>query len=207
MPTKAISIHAPRVGSDSNQCGKGGNHSRFLSTLPAWGATACPYNTLDGCKVFLSTLPAWGATSHEKALCPLSRISIHAPRVGSDPSFPDFFVSPGIFLSTLPAWGATHFIRADVSYNIFLSTLPAWGATPATSRNNKHNMNFYPRSPRGERLCFVHIVLFAYNHFYPRSPRGERLIDFSIRSFAMLISIHAPRVGSDRLNLENLGRQ
>ena len=33
--------------------------------------------------------------------------------------------------------------------------------------------NFYPRSPRGERL-FAIWVSCANKNFYPRSPRGER---------------------------------
>ena len=35
-----ISIHAPRVGSDPRSCGQAANNAVFLSTLPAWGATA-----------------------------------------------------------------------------------------------------------------------------------------------------------------------
>ena len=37
---KKISIHAPRVGSDLNFGIKVNNTWRFLSTLPAWGATS-----------------------------------------------------------------------------------------------------------------------------------------------------------------------
>ena len=35
-------------------------------------------------KKFQSTLPAWGATDEEAARRRLERISIHAPRMGSD---------------------------------------------------------------------------------------------------------------------------
>ena len=35
----AISIHAPRMGSDHASCGVEQAHRRFQSTLPAWGAT------------------------------------------------------------------------------------------------------------------------------------------------------------------------
>ena len=57
----------------------------------------------------------------------------------------------------------------------FLSTLPARGATPSCLLWLKALMNFYPRSPRGER----HIV---EDYFI-----GTRYI-----------SIHAPREGSDQ---------
>ena len=59
---KAISIHAPRVGSDMN----------FNALL------------INGFSTFLSTLPAWGATIFLPGPSPPSTISIHAPRVGSD---------------------------------------------------------------------------------------------------------------------------
>ena len=58
---RAISIHAPRVGSD-----------QFLP-LPALHKFA-----------FQSTLPVWGATVGVKLRELLVAISIHAPRVGSD---------------------------------------------------------------------------------------------------------------------------
>ena len=62
FPLHIISIHAPREGSDF---GPG-----------ASGLTAYK---------FLSTLPARGATSVAGALVLVAQISIHAPREGSDP--------------------------------------------------------------------------------------------------------------------------
>ena len=57
---------------------------KFQSTLPAWGATLPP--RLDGSihSKFQSTLPAWGATTDFHLAITLKRISIHAPRMGSD---------------------------------------------------------------------------------------------------------------------------
>ena len=79
--------------------------------------------------------------------------------------------------------------------------------------------NFYPRSPRGERLLLpcVSRTLERFlstlpargatircrssarerADFYPRSPRGERRHDSSFRGVRHGISIHAPREGSD----------
>ena len=81
------------------------------------------------------------------------------------------------FLSTLPARGATHDQFGD-SYPIpaFLSTLPARGATKRPFRMGRRRNYFYPRSPRGER----HRLTIC-----------ARLI--------LVISIHAPREGSDLL--------
>ncbi len=101
-------------------------------------------------------------------------ISIHAPRKGSDVW--SWFSAPG---------------RGQ-----FLSTLPARGATSLSCVKYSNALNFYPRSPQGERpviaLPSVSIPIFlstlpargatlvsrrpAYptKHFYPRSPQGER---------------------------------
>ena len=56
---------------------------RFQSTLPGWGAT---FNVIGdvGAGVFQSTLPGWGATQQRRHPVQQGRISIHAPRVGSD---------------------------------------------------------------------------------------------------------------------------
>ena len=58
---RSISIHAPRVGSDSFTLLTARKKRQFQSTLPVWGATS------------LASRPAT-----------LQTISIHAPRVGSD---------------------------------------------------------------------------------------------------------------------------
>ena len=58
----AISIHAPRVGSDALRFPADSPKSLFLSTLPAWGATALDPVAVRRPELFLSTLPAWGAT-------------------------------------------------------------------------------------------------------------------------------------------------
>ena len=104
--------------------------SRFQSTLPVWGAT-------DG----LLIRPAGS-----------QKISIHAPRVGSDVAARSGGGWLMEFQSTLPVWGATEtnrreYIRDCISIHAprvgsdgngdggrsggagFQSTLPVWGAT------------------------------------------------------------------------------
>ncbi len=117
--TVKISIHAPRVGSDVACGAYNSPPPGFQSTLPVWGATSCvrparhawPYfNPRSPCGErlstsmpkkwgdrFQSTLPVWGATKNLTDLTQEENISIHAPRVGSDPraygscqSGPDF---------------------------------------------------------------------------------------------------------------------
>ena len=83
-----ISIHAPRVGSDISYCVMGPCSEQFQSTLPVWGATP----------------PAFPGPR------PPGTISIHAPRVGSDDEELAQFFGEVIFQSTLPVWGATLFL-------------------------------------------------------------------------------------------------
>ena len=78
----------------------------------------------------------------------------------------------------------------------FLSTLPARGATGWGSIVSTWPGNFYPRSPRGERLL-VFICTSLSQNFYPRSPRGERQVRPLPPIVMEDISIHAPREGSD----------
>ena len=123
---------------------------------------------------FQSTLPARGAT-------------------GCSPG-----QMPGlIFQSTLPARGATRQRRRnDGGKQGFQSTLPARGATRGQQSAGLLVHYFNPRSPHGERplQCFR---LGQGRHFNPRSPHGERRFSRFLPRFAVIISIHAPRTGSD----------
>ena len=147
-----ISIHAPRVGSDEfpetdkpypnnfnprSPCGErlcalnaGFENYLFQSTLPVWGATA-DWTGVISTWIFQSTLPVWGATlladSHD-ATC---RISIHAPRVGSDQVYR--YGVPGLCISIhAPRVGSDVFpFESGENDALFQSTLPVWGATPA----------------------------------------------------------------------------
>ena len=78
-----ISIHAPRTGSDKIQQAKDRLTELFQSTLPARGATISSSRPR-GAEKFQSTLPARGATRSAVSPGRWERISIHAPRTGSD---------------------------------------------------------------------------------------------------------------------------
>jgi len=60
-----ISIHTPRMGSDGKRICHNKMEYQFQSTLPAWGATTFCMLTLCS-PLFQSTLPAWGATLRRK---------------------------------------------------------------------------------------------------------------------------------------------
>ena len=195
--------------------------SAFQSTLPARGATlgarrhgrrphnfnprsphgerppAVSRNTHP--RKFQSTLPARGATRASSVAAVAAGISTHAPRTGSDVRRAINHHASAQFQSTLPARGATqhqhghggekpisiHAPRTGsdrqrtsraVHRRTFQSTLPARGATPSGQPEYA--------SPQ------ISI------HFNPRSPHGERRRGFS-EHWREIISIHAPRTGSD----------
>ena len=124
----------------------------FQSTLPVWGATVIffefesewlDFNPRSPCGerlvifwhksrlliLFQSTLPVWGATNELINGTTGKIISIHAPRVGSDPRIRGLFRIRRQFQSTLPVWGATAGAAFLALCNRFQSTLPVWGAT------------------------------------------------------------------------------
>ena len=237
-----ISIHAPRMGSDCcARCSACSNtdfnprspdgerqvgdaaalfEDAFQSTLPGWGAT---YTAVClGVSPYISIhAPRMGSDGHHGPLHQQPRkISIHAPRMGSDAQTfrrydaeniisihaprmgSDFAFCHGpslvsIFQSTLPGWGATTACPASIAGSQFQSTLPGWGATrpPSASPNSKRNFN--PRSPDGERLNLT-ANDFGYAPISIHAPRmgSDRSLIASILS-STRISIHAPRMGSD----------
>ena len=78
------------------------------------------------------------------------------------------------FLSTLSLRRATNTTKLEYNPIEFLSTLSLRRATAACIYFTSFSLNFYPRSPCGERLDSG-IALIPHQHFYPRSPCGERL--------------------------------
>ena len=125
-------------------------------------------------KVFQSTLPAWGATPVAFFSYSVFKISIHAPRMGSDMSsprvlMPSFDFNPRSphgerqrlaakengkeeFQSTLPAWGATNKFKIRGRIIIISIHAPRMGSDIQVTCRRFKNANFNPRSPHGERL-------------------------------------------------------
>ena len=192
---------------------------QFQSTLPVRGATAKRTQSASSA-AFQSTLPVRGATGKGGGRNRRLAISIHAPRAGSDHGGMSNGTAAREFQSTLPVRGATWTRRTlrQISYS-FQSTLPVRGATDWRCCCRNWIDNFNPRSPCGERL---HIVVRRHPrrlisihapragsdpfpqpahtdraNFNPRSPCGERLERVFYIISLTRISIHAPRAGSD----------
>ena len=109
----------------------------------------------------------------------------------------------------------------------FLSTLSLRRATPDFPAGLFPLVNFYPRSPCGERrengrditaekTISIHALLAESDklnrkgvrelmHFYPRSPCGERLNSDYNFTDASSISIHALLAESDSKSAQNSG--
>ena len=146
-----ISIHAPRVGSDSTRSGTWRAPSGFQSTLPVWGATQI-WTNFSNMVGFQSTLPVWGATRPNS---PWPAGTPHFnPRspCGERHGWHGQGKPPLNFNPRSPCGERlTEEERRNMSQG-FQSTLPVWGATRDISGPAGALFNFNPRSPCGERL-------------------------------------------------------
>ena len=192
--SRGISIHAPRTGSDGTDDGTCQLPDRFQSTLPARGATCrdCRGKRRGG---YFNPRSPHGERHWKKSA--RNRQNHFNPRSphGERPGWCALAILPRYFNPRSP-----HGERQEV--NIY-------GAV---------YQHFNPRSPHGERQ-HVSIHMGASGNFNPRSPHGERRrADSRKRCFArfqstlpargatrmsmsktlhLMISIHAPRTGSD----------
>ena len=148
---RPISIHAPRVGSDSSSM-----RSRKCEL---------DFNPRSPC----GERPGQGRIPR-----PVLSISIHAPRVGSDVLDLSSSHTTSLFQSTLPVWGATWWgIYAAPQQPQFQSTLPVWGAT-ASPRAHQCTLCISIHAPRVGSDFRPLRPQSIYMDFNPRSPCGER---------------------------------
>ena len=199
----AISIHAPRTGSDGAVVGaivcsvyfnpRSPHGERpdtrwfhdyiygFQSTLPRTGsdqgASSRPSTSLS----FQSTLPARGATI-ARAHARKGKISIHAPRTGATP----------VTQAGLP--GRRNFNPRS----------PARGATTTSCTTYRRTLHFNPRSPHGERLMTSHPSSVASGFQSTLPARGATISGTPYKQTSD-ISIHAPRTGSDPFQFQLAG--
>ena len=174
---KGISIHAPRTGSDERIYQHLTFTHGFQSTLPARGATSSTFADLLGSAHFNPRSPHGERRAGESRLRRADSISIHAPRTGSD--------------RESPAHGAgLHYFNPRSPH----------GERHAPHQRRPSAFDFNPRSPHGERRDAI-APLPTQRDFNPRSPHGERRQSSGAMSMTQIISIHAPRTGSDGVSL------
>ena len=125
------------------------------------------------------------------------KISIHAPREGSDPTAVRRENSRPISIHA-PREGSDGQKSTSKGWKrSFLSTLPARGATGAGSfLSGAAKISIHaPREGSDSCGCATRSL---HRYFYPRSPRGERPLRHFRQRRQHRISIHAPREGSDQ---------
>ena len=216
---RRISIHAPRVGSDSVRLPVCLESGQFQSTLPVWGATfvgGLPLRTREEFQstlpvwgatsracvsaatiAFQSTLPVWGATRRRPAAQDKGGISIHAPRVGSDSGAGAARQSTSYFNPRSPCGERRRWVcMTRPSGTGFQSTLPVWGATRPGDEAPGGSRYFNPRSPCGERPGEP-FQLLDWELFQSTLPVWGATLPCPEPHALGQISIHAPRVGSD----------
>ena len=192
-----ISIHAPREGSDRSR--------RYRRTPAPYFYPRSPRGERLRISIiparingFLSTLPARGATLRLAPWEFLLLISIHAPREGSDDLLPWLFDPAYTFLSTLPARGATLvFISTERRQHISIHAPREGSDSGGRHYHPQRTISIHAPREGSDPGCQVSPLILA--DFYPRSPRGERLYYEITYNGDKKISIHAPREGSDPL--------
>ena len=122
-----ISIHAPRMGSDDAEVENQGKSHHF-NPRPPHGERLSVRSRPITAFTFQSTLPAWGATTYDYSDGYLTKISIHAPRMGSDIDCYELKALTFKFQSTLPAWGATSALHLDITVDDISIHAPRMGS-------------------------------------------------------------------------------
>ena len=125
----AISIHAPRTGSDSGRSQVFKRKEHFNPRFPHGERLLGSLLNPPGEGISIHAPRTGSDALVERLKIRLNQISIHAPRTGSDGT------------------GTVKLIIMDA----FQSTLPARGATRVLRCGSAHKRYFNPRSPHGER--------------------------------------------------------
>ena len=215
-----ISIHAPRMGSDVLTNFRVSAHAHFNPRSPdgeRHGAAGLAHPRTD----FNPRSPDGERQTPPK---PTTRPPHFNPRSpdGERPDAPMRAASyPPYFNPRSPDGERRWEVSGYPSRDAFQSTLPGWGATTRNHRKRQRQDNFNPRSPDGERRFAPSAPRPIGSDFNPRSPDGERPVTVppwpivpifqstlpgwgatvarDAQHARIQISIHAPRMGSDRL--------
>ena len=106
--------------------------------------------------------------------------------------------SPYIFLSTLSLRRATSGLTAMWCRALNFYPRSPYGERPISAKTASRAFYFYPRSPYGERRIILRNRISLSADFYPRSPYGERRSRSFLSMSKVWISIHALLTESDR---------
>ena len=146
--------------------------ARFQSTLPARGATRRFGSCRRRYRISIHA-PRTGSDQEATQTVTEAAISIHAPRTGSDNAGTQEAIRQQNFNPRSPH-GERRYNKGYGACSVrFQSTLPARGATALTAERIR-GVAISIHAPRtGSDLVLVDMVLYLLN-FNPRSPHGER---------------------------------
>jgi len=168
-----VSIHAPRVGSDSRMKRSLSGISRFNPRPPS-GERLDLFQFILCIDKFQSTPPEWGATLCHGLLFFVLGVSIHAPRVGSDHGIQLSCSNFGVSIHA-PRVGSDELnVPVVLLAQLFQSTPPEWGAT-LCSMSFILSMSVSIHAPRVGSDSAMRILSIQKTGFNPRPPSGERL--------------------------------
>ena len=174
----AISIHAPRTGSDAvvlfRRC-----NQRISIHAPRTGSDGRLPNQAGLCAISIHAPRTGSDVIHSTTGGVQMNISIHAPRTGSDKRTSWAGLRTMLFQSTLPARGATGRWRSAIQQSGISIHAPRTGSDAQNLVWKQLYIYFNPRSPHGERL-FVLSQLRRLRIFQSTLPaRGATLNAFT----------------------------
>ena len=197
VPPGVISIHAPREGSDINPYTTCGTQQAISIHAPREGSDPCRCSSSRIAWDFYPRSPRGERPGARPDVHGRNHFYPRSPRGERPGTARGDWLRNDNFYPRSPR-GERRFVWALQTIELPISIhAPREGSDLTLTYDNDHVPNFYPRSPRGERPAPDDLRYFRSN-FYPRSPRGERRLSSTFGVVYTLISIHAPREGSDR---------
>ena len=213
----AISIHAPRTGSDvshpflfisGNNFNPRSPHGERRPVEQALRQRRQHFNPrsphgerrqlateLGNVEAISIHAPRTGSDLRGFPAPPTPKISIHAPRTGSDPR-----CSPGADTSAdfnpRSPHGERHQRLSDPATSSISIHAPRTGSDARPSRIPSRSRHFNPRSPHGERPSLASGLLSGIPFQSTLPARGATMNRYTLDTIDA-ISIHAPRTGSD----------
>ena len=131
------------------------------------------------------------------------RISIHAPRTGSDLEDTGGGTVKNIFQSTLPARGATRYDGAAESHITISIHAPRTGSdVPRRNIFRQETISIHAPRTGSDWTSFILSKMTAY--FNPRSPHGERRAGQLAKNRIHIFQSTLPARGATRLRRRSL---
>ena len=200
----SISIHAPRTGSDLTLQSRGGKSADFNPRSPH-GERPAKESSSNLYKVFQSTLPARGATERPRPDYRLWRISIHAPRTGSDVRLFAMWTLTAHFNPRSPHGERLYPPRPFIEIVKISIHAPRTGSDSATNASRFACWNFNPRSPHGERPVMADFHSFDSRFQSTLPARGATTVDTIVTSRKVRFQSTLPARGATRDEKPNGG--